>query len=321
MIKLFKKIIICVLYCFGINFLVSLFLKHKIYVINFHSVCSSNNKDILMAELYPDLSIDVEKFEKRIKYLIKRGHNFIKFDDLFSLRNKSKRILKPTILYFDDGFKDNLLNALPILLKYKIPATIFISTGLIDRLVILWSLKHRYYLLQKSFSKDNIENEINRLKKMPVKDREQEIKKIYKENNFSLNLKNLNIFLSWQDVSNFIKNGMEIGSHGVLHSNLKDSNDVEIRYEIEESKNIIKNKIGLSVKAFSCPYGRYDSRVFDLFKKNGYSFIVSSGLGLNDMRDLKKEPIFLNNVVNRSNDSMIIFKVNLYSGNLIRNYK
>lgn len=39
---------------------------------------------------------------------------------------------------FDDGFKDNLTAALPILEKYKIPATIFISTKFIDGTLAPW---------------------------------------------------------------------------------------------------------------------------------------------------------------------------------------
>ena len=34
---------------------------------------------------------------------------------------------------FDDGFADNFSQALPILVRYEIPATFFIATGLIDR--------------------------------------------------------------------------------------------------------------------------------------------------------------------------------------------
>jgi len=308
-----------ILYCSGINFLVSLFLKDKIYVINFHSVCSPDNKDALMAELYPDLSIDIDKFEERIKYLTKQGHNFIKFDDLFSL--PEHKIPKPTILYFDDGFKDNLLNALPILLKYKIPATVFVSTGLIDRSTILWSVKHRYYLRQMDFDQADIASEIKRLRKMSVKSRQQELKKNYKKDGFSVNLDDLNIFLSWPDVSKLVENGVEIGSHGVSHINLRNSNTDKIEYELNESRNIIKRKIGLSVKAFSCPYGRYSDKMFNLLKRSGYSFIVSKGLGLNDKQSLKNRPIFLNNVLSKPNDSMITFKVKLYSGNLIRNRK
>jgi peptidoglycan/xylan/chitin deacetylase (PgdA/CDA1 family) len=41
---------------------------------------------------------------------------------------------RPTVsVTFDDGFADNYTNAMPILLRYEIPATFFVPTGLIDR--------------------------------------------------------------------------------------------------------------------------------------------------------------------------------------------
>ena len=98
---------------------------------------SIKGKDILILDIATVLAGAAYRgeFEKRIKYLVKHGHNFIKFSNLSSLAKD--KMSKPTILYFDDGFKDNLTNVLPILIKYKIPATFFISTGLI--IVRVWA--------------------------------------------------------------------------------------------------------------------------------------------------------------------------------------
>ena len=39
---------------------------------------------------------------------------------------------------FDDGYKDNFVNAFPILRQFRIPATIFLATGSIGSGRILW---------------------------------------------------------------------------------------------------------------------------------------------------------------------------------------
>ena len=43
---------------------------------------------------------------------------------------------KTVIITFDDGYKDNYLNACPVLQKYALPATVFISTANIGKAVV-----------------------------------------------------------------------------------------------------------------------------------------------------------------------------------------
>ena len=48
------------------------------------------------------------------------------------LEGKRKIIGKNFHLSFDDGFKNNFLNAVPILIKHQVPAIFFVPTSIID---------------------------------------------------------------------------------------------------------------------------------------------------------------------------------------------
>jgi peptidoglycan/xylan/chitin deacetylase (PgdA/CDA1 family) len=59
----------------------------------------------------------------------------------------------------------------------------------------------------------------------------------------------------WDDLEELQGEKVSIQSHGVTHRRLSMLDDVELRYEIEQSKKTIENRIGHAVKMFSFPYG------------------------------------------------------------------
>ena len=60
-------------------------------------------------------------------------------------------------LTFDDGYKDNLFNVVPIINKYKIPITIFVCTGFVNRTVNAWWYQINEILLKRNFIKYSFE--------------------------------------------------------------------------------------------------------------------------------------------------------------------
>lgn len=71
-------------------------------------------------------------FEKHIRKLRESKFNFVSFDEINDHFTKKTSLPKKSILItIDDGFEDNYLHAYPILMRYNIPATIFLATGYI----------------------------------------------------------------------------------------------------------------------------------------------------------------------------------------------
>jgi len=314
--KLAKIIFIYFCHYSGLNFFYSLFCGNKIFVLIYHSLTSKNDGPELMNDLYPSLSIEVEEFEEQINYLEKRGHTFLKMSDLAVLEHK--KIHKPTVIYFDDGFKNNLTNAWPILQRNNVPATIFITTGFADRTHFLWTLKHRYFLQKKNWPMDKIKLEIRRLRKLPSWERNRELQEIYSENEFAFNPKDFEVFLDWNDIFFLSENNVEIGAHSVFHKNLTECNDEELSFEIRRSKNIIEKKIGKEIHSFSCPHGGWNDKINKVLKQNGFKFVVSKGVGLNRRHDISEEPVVMKNIAVRPNENLIYFKVKVYLWNILK---
>jgi peptidoglycan/xylan/chitin deacetylase (PgdA/CDA1 family) len=95
-----------------------------IIILNYHSI---SNNDIDTYTVTP------ERLEKQLKYFSKKCE-LVSLDQLLTILKNGIPTKKYGLVTFDDGYQDNLLNALPILEKYKIPAAFFISAGLVGKI-------------------------------------------------------------------------------------------------------------------------------------------------------------------------------------------
>lgn len=76
-----------------------------------------------------DLFVLPSEFEAQVKYWSENGYTGIFASEL----PISKKFEKPIVITFDDGYSDNYEVAYPILKKYNMKATIFVSTKTVGR--------------------------------------------------------------------------------------------------------------------------------------------------------------------------------------------
>lgn len=79
----------------------------------------------------PSLHIDPENFEQEIRFL-SCHYEVIDMDEYYRRLQQNKFSNKEIVITFDDGYKNNLTVAAPILQSYNIPFTVFISAGHVD---------------------------------------------------------------------------------------------------------------------------------------------------------------------------------------------
>ena len=85
-------------------------------------------------DLNHGLSVSCSNFEKQLKILKSRFYLCSLNEFVSNLEKKSNKFM--ITITFDDGYKDNLFNALPILEKFEIPASIYITTRFLKKEVI-----------------------------------------------------------------------------------------------------------------------------------------------------------------------------------------
>jgi peptidoglycan/xylan/chitin deacetylase (PgdA/CDA1 family) len=77
------------------------------------------------------LCVSRKNFDAQIKWL-KNNSNVISLSRLVVLLKACKLNKNFVCVTFDDGYEDNYVNAHPILKKYQVPATFFVTTGYVN---------------------------------------------------------------------------------------------------------------------------------------------------------------------------------------------
>ncbi|MCK5799686.1 MAG: polysaccharide deacetylase family protein, partial [Deltaproteobacteria bacterium] len=82
--------------------------------------------------------IDVDLFDAFCRHLAAH-YEVLPLEELERQRHSGKVPSRAVALTFDDGYADNYHLALPILRRYGLPATVFVTTGFINRTHIPWA--------------------------------------------------------------------------------------------------------------------------------------------------------------------------------------
>lgn len=218
-------------------------------------------------------------FEREIRYLTK-NFDVISADELYNRHTSNKLNGREVVITFDDGYRNNLTIAAPILKKYNAPFLVFVSCRNISNGDYFHTLIIRSILLFEKLAEVKIEcigidskltdreQRINLSKKVAsiYKYSDWELaKKIVKELQSNISASDYKIVcdryrseapLNWDEVRELKKYGATIGSHCYDHFICHQQQPIEeIRFQIVESKKFIEQQMGEECNYFAFPNG------------------------------------------------------------------
>jgi peptidoglycan/xylan/chitin deacetylase (PgdA/CDA1 family) len=88
-------------------------------------------------------------------------------------------------------------------------------------------------------------------------------------------------YMTWDQIRDLKAHGHEIVSHTVSHPDLEISDMRRISYELHYSKLRLDLKLGQDTNILVYPSGKYDSRVVEIAKQEGYLLARSTSYGKN----------------------------------------
>lgn len=248
------------------------------------------------------LEVTPEFLDRVITLLDEDGFDVVALDEV-PARLEVKRAPRPfAALTFDDGYRDNLDYAWPVLKRHGVPWTLFIVSDFVDWCGRLWWLE-----LEEAIARlDSLEIILNDVKLVLNTPRTHEKYAAYDSLRRRLkaepehklctvtaelaSLINLDInqlaaeqCASWNEIAVLARDpNVTIGSHTRSHPILLRHGAAFAAHEIKDSKTMIENRLGRPVRHLAYPSGDRGSvgpREFSIARDAGYLTAVTTRPG------------------------------------------
>ena len=203
-------------------------------------------------------------------------------------------------LTFDDGYRDNLEVAMPILERRRLPATFFLAPSLLDGTDAWWervgwacarARARRLDWEGSSFPLDSAASRrraaewvCERLKTLPHEGRQAAIDDLVERLGPGPPSRD-RLFLDWEGASRLARRpGAEIGSHSRRHDILSRQSAAEQVVDLTAARHALRSRLDVPVDALAYPNGTvadYDERTIAAAREAGHAWAVTTRVGVN----------------------------------------
>ena len=238
------------------------------------------------------LCVDPDVFAEQLDHL-RRHYDIV---PLASLKQRSSG--QRVVITFDDGYADNATVAKPILDGMGLPATFFVTAGMVGAKREFWWDRLEALLLSSSLDREYLDVELDgqrttldvrsdqarqgahgtlhaRLRRLPVREIDRLLDNLTNELNIHRDRETHRV-MSEPELLNLCSSHLfEVGAHTVSHPLLSAQSLEEQRREISDSRSILEELTGLRVRAFSYPFGGRDAfsrATIRLVEQAGYTY-------------------------------------------------
>ncbi len=283
-------------------------MENSLTILLYHGVTDVESKGI---ENFSAKHIQAKDFDEQMKF-IKQKYNVLSMDEVVEIhKNKDAYPPNSVAVTFDDGFRNNYSVAAPILEKYRVPATFYITSGIINTDIMFWvdeledcinltkessinvSLGNNAKSYDLSTEKSKISSLVDiksfcKKSSSPVKN--NIIRQVIEQTGVQPSVTHAKNYekMNWQELREMHQSDLFIiGGHSLYHDILSEiPSSKKLEMDISTSIALLKYNLNTdSVPHYSYPEGQehhYNKEVIQYLKQYGVSCSPSAIHGIND---------------------------------------
>ncbi len=234
-----------------------------------------------------------EAFEAQVAHIV-RHHRVLSLGALIE-RLRAQRPVPPhtVVITVDDGYRDFHDLAFPILQHHGVPATLFVTTGFVDRELWLWPDRVRWVLDHATQAPERLvigatpvarasdpwAEIVSLLLALPDAQKHQEIERLAETlgAEWPEQVPRAYEAVTWNQLRILQAAGIEVGGHTHTHPALPRVAPQHLSAEIRYCKQRLDHELGERPRPFCYPHGRpvdYSEAVRDQVERAGFSGAV-----------------------------------------------
>ncbi len=193
------------------------------------------------------ITSSIENFEKQMKYLSDNNYKTLTSDEFYRFKKGDFKAPKKSVfITFDDGWRDNIVYAYPILKKYNLKATIFLVTEWINKAS---EKKEEFISSKHNFCKKIVQTN-------PAK-----------------------VVMNWDEIEK-CKDIFDYHSHTATHRDFY-YEKLSWQEDLAQSYKTIEQRLGIKEKHLCWPRGKFNDKLIKLAQEIGYEILYTTKRGIN----------------------------------------
>lgn len=238
-----------------------------------------------------DLKVSPEYLLHTIRTLRRQHYSFVSIDELHEVLIHRKQVSKLAVFTLDDGYRDNLTNALPVFESVNVPFTVYVTNCFPNGTANLWWFELEKLIQENDYVRFDAGYHFSL--RTPAEKWESflQIRSLFLQGKIRREeiqvhtgpVSSQMLCMNWDEVQKLSRHSLvTIGAHTMSHPALSTLPTTEAYAEIQSSREELEQKLHRKIEHFAYPFGEKQQagqREFDMAQEIGFKTAVTTRAG------------------------------------------